>query len=54
MTEARSQEEGSGEYRKNEKKAHEQELWDRIGTTTGAERAETLDELSHLAFKRNE
>jgi tetratricopeptide (TPR) repeat protein len=39
---------------KHEKKAHEQELWDRISTTTGADRAETLDELSHLALKRNE
>ena len=31
----------------------EQELWDRITTTSGAERAEVLDELSHFAYKKN-
>lgn len=31
----------------------EQELWARISTTTGAERADVLDELSHFAFKKN-
>ncbi len=29
-------------------KAQEQELWDRISTTEGAERAEVLDELRDL------
>jgi tetratricopeptide (TPR) repeat protein len=37
----------------NEKETQELELWDRIGTTTGVERAEVLDELSHFAFKKN-
>ena len=37
----------------NQPDTQEQELWDRIGTTTGAERAEVLDELSHFAFKKN-
>ena len=37
----------------NRGKAQEQELWDRIGTTEGAERAEVLDELSHIAYKRD-
>ena len=36
----------------NNGKAQEQELWDRISTTEGAERAEVLDELSHIAYKR--
>jgi tetratricopeptide (TPR) repeat protein len=31
----------------------ELELWDRIRTTEGAERAEVLDELSHFAYKKN-
>lgn len=39
---------------KPEKKAQEQELWDRIGTTTGADRAQTLDQLSQIVFKRSE
>ena len=38
---------------KNEKDTREQELWDRISTTEGAERAEVLDELSHIAYKRD-
>ena len=38
---------------KNEKDTREQELWDRISTTEGTERAEVLDELSHIAFKRD-
>ena len=37
----------------NNGKAQEQELWDRISTTEGAERAEVLDELSHIAYKRS-
>jgi tetratricopeptide (TPR) repeat protein len=40
----------SAEY--NKKDTQEQELWDRIRTTEGTERAEVLDELSHIAFKR--
>jgi tetratricopeptide (TPR) repeat protein len=40
----------STEY--NKKDTQEQELWDRIRTTEGTERAEVLDELSHIAFKR--
>ena len=38
---------------KNEKEAQEQELWERISTTEGAERAEVLDELSHIAYKKD-
>jgi tetratricopeptide (TPR) repeat protein len=38
---------------KNEKDTHEQELWERIRTTEGAERAEVLDELSHIAYNRD-
>ncbi len=37
----------------NKPEAQEQELWDRIRTTEGAERAEVLDELSHFAYKKN-
>jgi tetratricopeptide (TPR) repeat protein len=37
----------------NEKETQELELWDRISTTEGAERAEVLDELSHFAYKKN-
>ena len=37
----------------NNGNAQEQELWDRISTTEGAERAEVLDELSHIAYKRD-
>jgi tetratricopeptide (TPR) repeat protein len=37
----------------NENQTQEQELWERISTTEGAERAEVLDELSHLAYKRD-
>jgi tetratricopeptide (TPR) repeat protein len=40
----------SAEY--NKKDTQEQELWDRISMTEGTERAEVLDELSHIAFKR--
>lgn len=39
--------------KENQPDTQEQELWDRIGTTNGAERAEVLDELSHFAFKKN-
>ena len=37
----------------NNGKAQEQELWDRISTTEGAERAEVLDELSHISYKKD-
>ncbi len=37
----------------HEKDVREQELWDRISTSVGTERAEVLDELSHIAFKRD-
>ncbi len=37
----------------HEKDTQELELWERISTTEGAERAEVLDELSHIAFKRD-
>ena len=37
----------------NNGNAQEQELWDRISTTEGAERAEVLDELSHIAYKKD-
>jgi tetratricopeptide (TPR) repeat protein len=37
----------------HEKDVREQELWDRIGTSEGTERAEVLDELSHIAYKRD-
>ena len=37
----------------NQPEAQELELWDRIRTTTGVERAEVLDELSHFAYKKN-
>ena len=37
----------------NEHNTQEQELWDRISTTEGTERAEVLDELSHIAYNRD-
>jgi tetratricopeptide (TPR) repeat protein len=37
----------------NEQKAQEQELWDRMSTTEGKERAEVLDELSHIAYNKD-
>ncbi|CAN2189317.1 Tetratricopeptide repeat [Candidatus Nanopelagicaceae bacterium] len=37
----------------NEKDTQEQELWERISTTEGTERAEVLDELSHIAYRRD-
>ena len=37
----------------HEKDVREQELWDRISTSEGTERAEVLDELSHIAYKRD-
>jgi tetratricopeptide (TPR) repeat protein len=37
----------------NSQKAQEQELWDRISTTEGAARAEVLEELSLLLYKRD-
>ena len=38
----------------NENNTQEQELWERISTTEGEERAEVLDELSHIAFRRDD
>jgi len=38
----------------NENKTQELELWERMSTTEGAERAEVLDELSHIAFRRDD
>ncbi|CAN2188954.1 Tetratricopeptide repeat [Candidatus Nanopelagicaceae bacterium] len=37
----------------HEKDIREQELWDRITTSEGTERAEVLDELSHIAYNRD-
>ena len=37
----------------NEHIAQEQELWERMSTTEGRERAEVLDELSHIAYKKD-
>ena len=37
----------------NENKTQELELWERMSTTEGAERAEVLDELSHIAYRRD-
>jgi tetratricopeptide (TPR) repeat protein len=37
----------------NEYNTQEQELWDRMSTTEGRERAEVLDELSHIAYKKD-
>ena len=37
----------------HENETHEQELWERISTTEGIERAEVLDELSHIAYRRD-
>ena len=37
----------------NEHNAQEQELWERISATEGRERAEVLDELSHIAYKKD-
>ena len=33
-------------------KPQEQELWERLSTTEGADKAEVLDELSHIAYNR--
>ena len=38
---------------RNQKDTREQELWERITMTEGAERAEVLDELSHIAYNRD-
>ena len=38
----------------HENETHEQELWERISTTEGIERAEVLDELSHIAYRRDD
>ena len=38
----------------NENNTQEQELWERISTTEGIERAEVLDELSHIAYRRDD
>ena len=37
----------------NDHNTQEQELWDRISTTEGRERAEVLDELSHIAYRKD-
>lgn len=37
----------------NKPDTQEQELWDRMSTTEGAARAEVLDELSHIAYSKN-
>ena len=37
----------------NEQNTREQELWDQISLTEGTERAEVLDELSHIAYNRD-
>jgi len=37
----------------NEHNTQEQELWDRMSMTEGRERAEVLDELSHIAYKKD-
>jgi tetratricopeptide (TPR) repeat protein len=37
----------------NEHIAQEQELWERMSTTEGRERAEVLDELSHIAYNKD-
>ena len=34
-------------------KPQEQELWEQLGTSNGADKAKVLDELSHIAFSRN-
>ena len=38
----------------NENNTQELELWERMSKTEGAERAEVLDELSHIAFRRDD
>jgi tetratricopeptide (TPR) repeat protein len=38
----------------HENETQEQELWERISTTEGIERAEVLDELSHIAYRRDD
>jgi tetratricopeptide (TPR) repeat protein len=38
----------------HENEPQEQELWERMSTTEGAERAEVLDELSHIAYRRDD
>ena len=38
----------------NENNTQEQELWERISTTEGVERAEVLDELSELVAAADE
>jgi tetratricopeptide (TPR) repeat protein len=38
----------------NENNTQELELWERMSETEGAERAEVLDELSHIAFRRDD
>ena len=43
----------SAEYN-NENNTQEQELWERISTTEGVERAEVLDELSYIAYRRDD
>ena len=43
----------SAEYN-NENNTQEQELWERISTTECVERAEVLDELSYIAYRRDD
>ena len=38
----------------DENKTQELELWERMSTTEGIERAEVLDELSHIAYRRDD
>ena len=38
---------------RNQNDTREQELWERITMTEGAERAEVFDELSHIAYNRS-
>ena len=38
----------------HENESQELELWERMSTTEGAERAEVLDELSHIAYRRDD
>jgi tetratricopeptide (TPR) repeat protein len=38
----------------HENESQELELWERMSATEGAERAEVLDELSHIAYRRDD
>ena len=55
MKEERVSEEHSSESGNNSNgEVQESELWERISTTDGVERAEVLAELSHFAYKRDD